>query len=98
MRTPASGAPWGTEGMSAMVRMLGRVRAPGNGEAGRSAWRKAPAESAHRHGRIHVAMTQPIVYGTSASRALRAIWGIEETGIAYTHVPTGFGADSKTPE
>lgn len=43
-------------------------------------------------------MTQPILYGTSASRALRAIWGIEETGIAYTHVPTGFGADSKTPE
>lgn len=44
------------------------------------------------------AMTRPRLYGTSASRALRAIWGIEETGIDYEHVPTGYGADSKTPE
>lgn len=42
--------------------------------------------------------TQPTLYGTSNSRALRAVWGIEETGIAYTHVPVGYGADSKTPE
>jgi len=40
-------------------------------------------------------MTQPTFYGTSASRALRALWGIEETGIDFTHVPTTYGADSK---
>ena len=39
--------------------------------------------------------TTPTLYGTSGSRALRALWGIEETGIAYTHVPVGYGADSK---
>ena len=43
-------------------------------------------------------MAQPTLYGTSASRALRALWGIEETGIAYTHVPTTYGPDSKAPE
>jgi glutathione S-transferase len=43
-------------------------------------------------------MAQPTLYGTSKSRALRALWGIEETGIAYTHVPTHFANDSKTPE
>jgi len=42
--------------------------------------------------------TQPTLYGTSGSRALRAIWGIEETGIAYTHVPTSYGADSKAAD
>lgn len=43
-------------------------------------------------------MTQPRLFGTSRSRALRALWGIEETGIAYDHVPLGFGADAKTAE
>jgi glutathione S-transferase len=43
-------------------------------------------------------MSIPRLYGTSRSRALRAVWGIEETGIAYEHIPTGFGPDSKTPE
>ncbi len=43
-------------------------------------------------------MAQPTLYGTSASRALRAVWGMEETGIAYTHVPTTYGADSKAAE
>lgn len=43
-------------------------------------------------------MTRPRLYGTAASRALRAVWGIEETGIDYEHIPLGFGADSKTPE
>jgi glutathione S-transferase len=42
--------------------------------------------------------SKPRLYGTSASRALRAIWGIEETGIDYGHVPVGYGADSKTPD
>jgi glutathione S-transferase len=41
-------------------------------------------------------MTQPTLYGISGSRALRAIWGIEEVGIAYEHVPVSYGADSKS--
>ena len=40
-------------------------------------------------------MTKPKLYGISASRALRAIWGMEETGIDYEHVPVTYGADSK---
>lgn len=43
-------------------------------------------------------MSLPRLYGTATSRALRAVWGIEETGIAYEHIPTGYGPDSKTPE
>lgn len=42
--------------------------------------------------------TLPKLFGTSTSRALRAIWGIEETGIAYDHVPTDYGADSKAAD
>jgi glutathione S-transferase len=44
--------------------------------------------------------TQPLtrLYGTSRSRALRAVWGLEETGLAYEHIATGFGPESKTPE
>ena len=42
-------------------------------------------------------MEQPRLYGTSGSRALRAIWGIEEVGIAYQHLPVGYGAESKAP-
>ena len=38
------------------------------------------------------------LFGISGSRALRAIWGIEEVGIDYEHVPTSFGADSKSPD
>ena len=40
-------------------------------------------------------MSKPRLYGISASRALRAIWGMEETGIDYEHVPVSYGADSK---
>jgi glutathione S-transferase len=40
-------------------------------------------------------MTKPTLYGISGSRALRAIWGMEETGIEYTHVSTNFAEDSK---
>ena len=40
-------------------------------------------------------MTKPTLYGISGSRALRAIWGIEETGIEYNHVSTNFAEDSK---
>ena len=43
------------------------------------------------------AMTTTI-YGLSGSRAIRSLWAIEETGIEYTHVPTHFFKDSKTPE
>ena len=39
--------------------------------------------------------TIPTLFGISGSRALRAIWGIEETGIPYEHVPVSYGADSK---
>ena len=40
-------------------------------------------------------MTKPRLFGISGSRAIRAIWGIEETGIDYEHVPVSYGADSK---
>ena len=43
-------------------------------------------------------MSKPKLYGISSSRALRAIWGIEETGIDYEHVPTTYGPDSKSPD
>ena len=38
------------------------------------------------------------IYGVSGSRAIRALWTIEEVGIEYTHVPTHFFNDSKTDE
>jgi len=41
-------------------------------------------------------MNKPKLFGISGSRALRAIWGIEEVGIDYEQVPVTFGADSKT--
>ena len=40
-------------------------------------------------------MSKPKLFGISGSRALRAIWGIEEAGVDYEHVPVTFGADSK---
>ncbi len=43
-------------------------------------------------------MAKPTLYGVSASRAIRSIWAIEETGIDYEHVPTHFFEDSKKPE
>ena len=43
-------------------------------------------------------MSKPTLYGISGSRALRAIWGIEEVGIDYDHVATHFFEDSKSPE
>lgn len=43
-------------------------------------------------------MIKPTLFGTSASRALRAVWGIEEVGIDYEHVPVGFRDESKAPE
>ena len=43
-------------------------------------------------------MTRPTLFGTSHSRALRAVWGIEEVGIDFTHVATSFGAESKAAD
>lgn len=43
-------------------------------------------------------MQIPTLYGVSGSRALRSIWGIEETGIEYEHVPTHFFKDTKNAE
>jgi glutathione S-transferase len=43
-------------------------------------------------------MSVPTLYGTSASRAIRSIWAIEETGIEYEHIPAHFFKDTKTPE
>jgi glutathione S-transferase len=40
-------------------------------------------------------VTRPKLFGISNSRAIRAIWGMEETGIDYEHVPVTYGADSK---
>ena len=40
-------------------------------------------------------MTKPKLFGISSSRAIRAIWGMEETGIDYDHVPVSYGAASK---
>jgi glutathione S-transferase len=43
-------------------------------------------------------MNKPKLFGISGSRALRAIWGIEETGIDYEQVPVSYGADSKSDD
>ena len=43
-------------------------------------------------------MTRPSLFGTSDSRALRAVWGIEEVGIDYQHVPTNYAAESKAAD
>ncbi len=43
-------------------------------------------------------MTRPTLFGTSDSRALRAVWGIEEVGIDYHHVPTNYAAESKAAD
>ena len=43
-------------------------------------------------------MTRPTLFGTSDSRALRAVWGIEEVGIDYQHIPTNYAAESKAAD
>jgi glutathione S-transferase len=35
------------------------------------------------------------LYGTALSRASRALWMLEELGLAYTHVPTGFRGENR---
>jgi glutathione S-transferase len=36
------------------------------------------------------------LYGTALSRASRVIWMLEELGVTYTHVPTGFRGDNRS--
>jgi glutathione S-transferase len=43
-------------------------------------------------------MTVIKMYGTSRSRAGRALWALEELGLKYEHVPVGFGGETKKPE
>jgi hypothetical protein len=43
-------------------------------------------------------MAKPKLFGISDSRAIRAIWGIEETGIDDEHVPVSCGAVSKADD
>lgn len=37
------------------------------------------------------------IHGAPKSRAFRCIWAAEEAGLAYEIVPTGFGAESRSP-
>lgn len=39
-----------------------------------------------------------IVYGTGQSRAMRALWMLEELGIEFEHKPINFQTDTKAPE
>ncbi|MGA1677686.1 MAG: glutathione S-transferase N-terminal domain-containing protein, partial [Pseudomonadales bacterium] len=36
------------------------------------------------------------VYGQSQSRAVRALWMVEELGVPFTHVPTRFADEAKS--
>ncbi len=38
------------------------------------------------------------LYGTSLSRANRCLWALEELGLTYEHVPTGFSGENRTAE
>ena len=38
------------------------------------------------------------VYGTSMSRAARALWALEELGLKYEHVPVNARGESRQPE
>ena len=38
------------------------------------------------------------LYGMARSRAMRSLWMLEELGVPYTHVPTDFRGETRTPE
>ena len=38
------------------------------------------------------------LYGTSMSRAARSLWALEELGLKYEHIPTGFDGATRKPE
>lgn len=38
------------------------------------------------------------IHGIAKSRAFRTLWVADETGVAYEHIQTTFGEDSKKPE
>jgi glutathione S-transferase len=38
------------------------------------------------------------IYGIAKSRAFRTLWVAEEAGVAFDHIQTTFGEDSKQPE
>lgn len=38
------------------------------------------------------------VYGQAQSRAIRALWMVEELGVPYEHVPIRFGTDTRSAE
>jgi glutathione S-transferase len=38
------------------------------------------------------------LYGLANSRALRSLWAIEECGVEYEHIPTGFMEEAKTED
>lgn len=43
-------------------------------------------------------MSKLKIYGISASRALRSLWAIEETGAAYEQITVSYREDSKAPD
>ena len=38
------------------------------------------------------------LHGIAGSRAIRCLWMLEELGVPYTHVPTDFRGQTRTPE
>lgn len=43
-------------------------------------------------------MSKIKLYGIAGSRAHRSLWGIEEVGVDYEHIPVSYMEDSKTAE
>lgn len=43
-------------------------------------------------------MSKMTLFGLAQSRASRCLWALEESGLAYDHVPTNMRTETKTPE